>query len=176
MRKLVYIVTAIIVLVTLSNCATSNQFRWTKTSLLLADSIGLSKEQVIILASIVEKETNFLDERSKIARVYLNRIKKGMYLQSDQTVMFALQDTTSKHITEQQLTIDSPYDTYKHKGLPPGPICKPSKESILAVLKATKHNNLYFCPKPDMSEHFNYAETYKEHIKNSKLYMEGLNK
>jgi UPF0755 protein len=176
MRKLVYIVTTLIVLFTFSNCATSNQFRWTKANIQLADSINLTKQQVIILASIVEKETNFIDERSKIARVYLNRLKKNMYLQSDQTVLFALQDTTSKHVTNQQLTIDSPYDTYKNKGLPPGPICKPSKGSILAVLKAEKHNNLYFCPKPDMSEHFNYAETYKEHIKNSKLYMEGLNK
>lgn len=160
----------------LTHCSTTKNFKWTKDTISKANSLGLTKTEIIILASLVEKETNFLDEKPKIARVYLNRLQKGMLLQSDPTVLYALGDTMIKRLTKKHLEIDSTYNTYKYQGLPPGPISEPSKETILAVLNADTNNYLYFCAKPDFSGHFNYAETYIEHLENTKLYIEALNK
>lgn len=159
-----------------TSCSTTKEFRWTKETISKAQEIGLTEDEIIILASIVEKETNLAEEKPKIARVYLNRLEKGMYLQSDPTVLYALGDTTIKKLLIKHLEINSPYNTYKNYGLPPGPICNPTKETILAVLNADKNNYIFFCATPDFSGHFNYAETMAEHMGNVKLYREALKK
>lgn len=163
-------------LLILFGCSSSKQFIWTEETSSKSELIGLTKDEVIILASIVEKETKVASEQSKIARVYLNRLNNAMPLQSDPTIMYIIGDSSVKRIASQHLTIDSPYNTYKYKGLPPGPICKPSKKTILAVLNADNNDYLYFCRKPDYTEYFNYAETMKVHRENTKLFLEALKK
>jgi len=174
MKKLTNILICVLLITT--NCAPSKKFKWTSNEDSKLIEIGLTKKEVIVLASLVEKETDLADEKPKIARVFLNRLQKDMYLQSDATVKYANGDVTLKRISTKHIEIDSPYNTYKNKGLPPNPICEPSKETILAVLNADKNNYLFFCLAPDFSGHFNYAETYKEQIENGKLYLEALNK
>ncbi len=155
-------------------CSASRNSSWTEKNQTKAEELGLTQKEVVILASLVEKETDLSDEKPRIARVYLNRLEKGMFLQSDPTVLFALGDTTIKRIQKEHLDTDSPYNTYKYKGLPPGPICEPSRETILAVVNAKDHDFLYFCLKPDFSGHFNYAKTYKDHAENVRQFQEAL--
>ena len=149
---------------------------WNKDRLLKAEKIGLSTNEVSILASIVECETNNNDEKPIIAGMYLNRLKLGMKLQADPTVKFALQDFSLKRILHKHLEIDSPYNTYIYKGLPPGPITIPSIKSVDAVLNAQSHNYLYMCAKEDFSGKHNFAATYTEHLRNAKRYTSALNK
>jgi len=167
MKKLVCIFSAFLLIS--SACSTQKNFKWNKEANQKAKQLGLSKDKVKILASLVEKETKVTEEKPKIARVYLNRLNKDMYLQSDPSVLFAVGDPNLKRILKSHLETDSPYNTYKNKGLPPGPICEPGKESISAVLNAAPGNYLYFCAKPDFSGGFNYAETMREHMENVKL-------
>jgi len=129
MNKLIYILGAFLLI--LASCSPPEYYNWTKETSSKAKELGLTKDEVIILASIDEKETNFADEKSKIARVYLNRLNKGMCLQSDPTVRFAIGDTTNKRILKSHIETDSPYNTYINKGLPPGPICNPNEEIFL---------------------------------------------
>jgi UPF0755 protein len=131
---------------------------------------------VSILASIVEEETNNKSEKPMVAGLYINRLKKGMPLQADPTVKFAWQDFTLRRITNKHLTIDSPYNTYKITGLPPGPIRIPSPEGIDAVLNYSKHNYLYMCAKEDFSGTHNFASTLSEHNRNARKYWDALNK
>src|SRR5699024_779563 len=112
-----------------------NKF-WTEERRAQADSLGLSPNEVYILASIVEEETNKYEEMPLIASVYLNRLNRGMKLGADPTIKFALKNFKLKRITWDELQVKSPYNTYHHKGLPPGPICTPSIKTIDAVLKA----------------------------------------
>ncbi len=165
----------LITLLTITSCSTSKTFNWTNRNITKSEKLGLDTTQVLILASLVEKETKLKKEKGKIARVYINRLEKDMLLQSDPTVIYALGDSTLKRLLKQHLDIDSPYNTYKYRGLPPGLICKPSKETIMAVLKCKKHDYLYFCLAPDLTGRLNYAATYIEHSKNIKLYIEALN-
>jgi len=137
---------------------------------------GLTKTEVITLASIIEKETDRDDDLPLIAGVYLNRISKGMKLQADPTVLFALNDNTSRRVNGRMLEYDSPYNTYKYTGLPPGPICIPSVASLEAVLNFSRHNYLYFCARPDESGYSNFSETYKEHQVNAKKYQDYLDR
>lgn len=141
-----------------------------------ADSLGLTREQVITVASIVDEETNYTPEMNTIAGVYLNRLKKGMLLQADPTVKFAIGDPTIRRILNKHLTFDSPYNTYKYQGLPPGPIALPSIEAIDAVLNRANTPYLYFCAKADFSGAHAFAVTKEEHEKNAKLYQAALNK
>ncbi|HTB26799.1 MAG TPA: endolytic transglycosylase MltG, partial [Puia sp.] len=127
-----------------------------------------------ILASIVEEETTRKDDKPKIASVYLNRLASGMRLSADPTVKFALRRFDLKRVYEKYLLIESPYNTYLNAGLPPGPICTPSIESMDAVLNAPQTNYYYFVAKPDFSGYSNFAETYTEHIKNAKEYQKAL--
>lgn len=140
-----------------------------------AKKLGISPQEVIILASIVEEESNKNDEKPTIASVYLNRLKTGMKLQADPTARFAYGDFMIKRITGTQTSFESPYNTYKVYGLPPGPICTPSEKSILAVLNATQSNYLYFCAKEDFSGYHNFASTLKEHNDNARKYHNALN-
>ncbi len=148
---------------------------WTAEKQEKAKNLGLSPTEVTILASIVDEEALFNDEMPRIAGVYLNRLAKDMLLQADPTVKFAEGDFSIKRIRGAMLSNTSKYNTYVHKGLPPGPIAMPSVAAINAVLGAESHNYLYFCAKEDFSGRHRFAETGEEHMKNAKLYQEALN-
>jgi UPF0755 protein len=147
---------------------------WNQQRTNKAESIGLKKIEVSILASIVEEETQRNDERPTIAGVYKNRLDKDMLLQADPTVKFAVGDFSIKRILNKHTEIDSPYNTYKYKGLPPGPICVPSISAINAVLNYQHHDYLYFCAKEDFSGRHNFARTIEQHNRNAKLYQRAL--
>lgn len=153
-----------------------NKKFWNKERLAKADSLMLTPQEVYTLASIVEKETNKVDERPAIAGVYLNRYHSGMPLQADPTVVFANNDFTIKRVTGKHTSLDSPYNTYMYPGLPPGPICMPEKSSIDAVLNATAHDFMFFCARPDLSGYHSFAVTFNAHVQNAKAYREFLDK
>lgn len=153
-----------------------NKKFWNKERMAKADSLHLTTQQVYTLASIVEKESNKIDERPEIAGVYLNRLHQDMPLQADPTVVFANNDFTITRVTSQHTSIDSPYNTYKYPGLPPGPICMPEKSSIDAVLNATPHEFLYFCARPDLSGYHSFAVTFNAHVQNANAYRDFLDK
>lgn len=148
---------------------------WNDTRKQKAEEIGLTPEQVYILASIVDEETNSTAEKPIVAGLYLNRLRKGMLLQADPTVKFAWQDFELRRVTNAHLEIDSPYNTYKYSGLPPGPIRVPSKKGIDSVLNYTKHNYIYMCAKEDFSGTHNFASTLAEHTNNARKYWKALN-
>jgi len=138
--------------------------------------INLTPDEVITLASIIENETNKPEEYRRIAGVYINRLDKGIKLQADPTVKYALGDFDIKRVLKKHTDIDSPYNTYKYYGLPPGPICMPSIRAIDAVLNYEKHDYLYFCAKDDFSGYHNFARTLAQHNKNAHLYQKALNR
>lgn len=135
---------------------------------------GLTPAEATIIASIVEEETNYANDKPLIASVYLNRKNKGMRLQADPTVKFAVGDFTIRRIAGPMLDNPSPYNTYKYAGLPPGPICTPSPGTINAVINAPKTTYLYFCAKEDFSGRSNFATTYDEQLKNARAYQQAL--
>lgn len=137
--------------------------------------LNLSRLQVITLASIVEKETNKDDEKARVAGVYLNRLNKGWLLEADPTLVFAHGNFEIKRVLNIYKEIDSPYNTYKYAGLPPGPICLPSVSSIDAVLKAEPHNFMFFCAREDFSGYHSFAETIEQHNVNAWKYQRALN-
>jgi len=147
---------------------------WTPERLKDAEAHHLNRITAYILASIVEEETTRKDDKPKIASVYINRIGSGMRLAADPTVKFALRRFDLKRVYEKYLLVESPYNTYRNAGLPPGPICTPSTESMDAVLNAPETRYFYFVAKPDFSGYSNFAETYPEHIKNAKEYQKAL--
>lgn len=139
-----------------------------------AKARNMTPEQVYTLASIVEKETNQNVEKARIAGVYLNRLSINMLLQADPTCVFATRDFDTPQVLEYHYTFDSPYNTYKYTGLPPGPICISSIASIDAVLNAENHRYFYFCAVGDNSGLHNFAESYDEHLVNVRLYKNNL--
>lgn len=141
-----------------------------------AEALGMSPQEVSILASIVEKETTKNDEKSDIAGVYINRLKYNWRLQADPTVVFAWGDFSIRRVLNIHKEIDSPYNTYKYGGLPPGPICVPSIASIDAVLNPADHNYLFFCAKDDFSGYHVFARTQAQHSLNANKYRQALNK
>ncbi len=147
---------------------------WTTERKEKARTTGLSQIEVATLASIVGKETNKNDEMPMVAGMYLNRLKQDMPLQADPTIKFALNEPALKRIYNIHLSVVSPYNTYTNKGLPPGPICIPTKQSIEAVLNPVQHNYIYMCAKEDFSGYHNFAVTYAEHLRNAKKYRDAL--
>ncbi len=139
-----------------------------------ADSIGLSPIEVSILASIVQAETVKPDEAPMIAGLYLNRLKKNIALQADPTLVFAVGDFTLKRVLNEHKEVNSPYNTYKHVGLTPGPINMPQIETIDAVLSAKNHSFIYMCAKEDFSGYHNFTASFNEHINNAKRYQRAL--
>lgn len=149
---------------------------WTDERTDKAASIGLTITDVSVLASIVQSETTKKDEMARVAGVYINRLNRGMFLQADPTVVFAWGDFTLKRVLHRHLEIDSPYNTYKYPGLPPGPITMPEKHTIEKVLDYEKHNYMFFCAKEDLSGYHAFAVSHNEHINNAKRYQQALNR
>lgn len=140
-----------------------------------AQKIELSPNEVATLASIIDEETANTAEKPMIAGMYINRLRQHMPLQADPTIKFALKDFAIKRIYNNMLKIDSPYNTYKNEGLPPGPIKIASIKGIDAVLDHISHEYLYMCAKEDFSGTHNFAKTYNEHLKNAAKYSKALN-
>ncbi len=149
---------------------------WTDERIKKASQINLTPVEVSILASIVQQETIKYEEMDTIAGVYINRLKRDMLLQADPTVIFALQDFSIKRVINRYKEVDSPYNTYKYKGLPPGPICLPSTITINKVLNYKKHNYIFFCAREDFSGYHNFAETVEQHMVNARNYQNALEK
>lgn len=147
---------------------------WTTERLQLAKEQGFTTNEIITLASIVDQETANNAEKPAIAGMYINRLRANMLLQADPTVKFALQEFGLRRILHDHLKIDSPYNTYRYKGLPPGPIALPALSSIEAVLHAEKHDYLFMCAKEDFSGTHNFARTYQEHLANARKYTKAL--
>ena len=147
---------------------------WTNDRLDKAKQQNLTPIQVSILASIVRGEALHNDEMPMIAGLYLNRLKKGMLLQADPTVIYANNDFTIRRVLNKHLTIDNPYNTYRYKGLPPGPINMPSIVAIDAVLNPAQHNYIYMCAKEDFSGYHAFAETVAEHQINARKFQKAL--
>ncbi len=148
---------------------------WNEDRLRKASVIGLSPIQVSVLASIVEEEATYADEYPIVAGLYLNRLNRGMRLEADPTVKFAIGDFGLRRILFRHLEVESPYNTYKVDGLPPGPIRIPSVASIDAVLSPQSHNYLFMCAKDDLSGRHNFAITHAEHSRNAARYQRALN-
>lgn len=149
---------------------------WTEERRAQAKQLGLSPEQAVILSSIVEEETNAVDEKGTMASVYLNRLRRGEPLGADPTVRYALKDFGLKQILYGHLKTESPYNTYRNKGLPPGPICTPSQETLDAVLQSKPTNYMYFVAKSDFSGKHEFSETFEEHIAKANAFRKELKK
>lgn len=148
---------------------------WDEKRTSKAKEMGLSPTEVSTLASIVEEECTFSDEYAIVAGLYLNRLHASQPLQADPTVKFAVGDFSLRRILNKHLEVNSPYNTYLHTGLPPGPIRVPSIKGIDAVLNYDKNGYLYMCAKEDFSGRHNFAETYGEHQVNAAKYRRALN-
>jgi len=140
------------------------------------ETIGMTREKVIALASIVNEETNKTDEMPRIAGVYINRLKKNMLLQADPTLKYAVGDFSIRRVLDRHKLIASPYNTYKYAGLPPGPICVPSIASLDAVLQYEQHDYLYFCAKDDFSGYHSFSKTLAQHNQYADRYRAALSR
>jgi peptidoglycan lytic transglycosylase G len=147
---------------------------WNEERRQKASNIGLDPKEVSILASIVQAEAKIDDESVIIAGLYINRLKKGIPLQADPTLIFATGDFTIKRVLNEHKQVDSPYNTYKYKGLPPGPINMPTIHSINAVLNYAHHNYIYMCAKEDFSGYHNFTASLSEHNRNARKYQRQL--
>ncbi|MCE7956153.1 MAG: endolytic transglycosylase MltG [Bacteroidetes bacterium CHB6] len=149
---------------------------WNKTRLQKAKDEGLTPIQVSVLASIVQSETSRNSEKSTIAGVYMNRLRKNWKLEADPTLIYAMNDFSIKRVLNEYKEIDSPYNTYKYFGLPPGPICLPEISSLEAVLNFSSHDYMYFCAREDLSGYHSFASDLKTHMLNARRYQAELNR
>lgn len=148
---------------------------WNEDRLQKAADMGFDEVKTITLASIVDEETTNSAEKPMVAGMYYNRLKSGMPLQADPTIKFALKDFSLKRIYHNMLSVNSPFNTYRNTGLPPGPIRIPTIDGIDAVLNHVAHDYLYMCAKEDFSGTHNFAKSYDEHLKNAEKYSRALN-
>ncbi|MEQ8905484.1 endolytic transglycosylase MltG [Ekhidna sp.] len=148
---------------------------WTEERIQKAKQLGMTQNEVSTLASIVQGETNKMDEAPTIAGVYINRLKRGIPLQADPTLVFAIGDFSIRRILNKDKEFDSPYNTYKSRGLPPGPINMPRIPALEAVLNYEDHSYLYFCAKADFSGYHAFARTLTEHNANARKFQRALN-
>lgn len=149
---------------------------WTEERRAKASALGMTQTEVATLASIVQAETVKADERPKVAGVYINRLRRNMALQADPTLVYALGDFEIKRVLNVHKEIDSPYNTYKYIGLPPGPINLPEISALDAVLNPEEHAYLYFCAKEDFSGYHAFATNLRDHMDNARRYQSALNK
>jgi UPF0755 protein len=157
--------------------ATEYKRFWTEKRRQKAKELGLSQSEVAVLASIMQAEQNrHPDERPRVAGLYLNRLQKGIRLQSDPTLVYAWDDFSIRRVLDKHKAIESPYNTYKYAGLPPGPINLPEISSLNAVLNAEDHDYYYMCAKPDFSGYHNFSRTLSQHNQYAAAYRRELNK
>jgi UPF0755 protein len=149
---------------------------WNTERMQKAEQIEYNPVEITTIASIVEEETQYNPEKPIIAGVYINRLKRGMALQADPTVKFAVGDFAIKRVLDKHTAVLSPYNTYRQPGLPPGPICIPSISSLNAVLNYQRHEYLYFCAKDDFSGSHSFAKTLQQHNINADAYRKALNR
>ncbi len=149
---------------------------WTDARKERCNALKMTPAEVVTLASIVEEETNKDDEKADIASVYLNRLRKGMLLQADPTLKYAVGDFTLRRLLNKHIEAESPYNTYKYRGLPPGPICIPSVASIDAVLKDKPTEYLYFCARADFCGRHAFATTLAQHNANAAAFHAEMNR
>lgn len=149
---------------------------WTEARVAKAEALGLTPQELTVLASIAEEETLNRSERGVVGMLYWNRLQLMMPLQADPTVKFAVGDFGLKRILNYHLEVESPYNTYKYGGLPPGPIRMVEKATIDTILNAHMHTYLYMCAKPDFSGRHNFATSYSEHLRNAEAYHKALDK
>lgn len=149
---------------------------WNEERMEKAKALGMTPVEVITLASIVDRESKMDDEKPRIAGVYINRLKKDMALQADPTVVYSVGNFKMRRVLKRHIENDSPYNTYKNRGLPPGPICTPSIASIDAVLNYEQHNYIYFCASETFNGYHNFASTLKQHNLNASKFQSALNK
>lgn len=159
----------------LARMAAEHKRFWNEARVAKAKTLGLSTTEVATLASIVQAETAKRDEAPTIAGVYLNRLRIGMPLQADPTLKFALGLDSLNRLLDTDKGVDSPYNTYTHAGLPPGPINMPEPRYIDAVLTPRKHDYLYFCARESLDGYSNFAKTYEQHLVNARRYQRALN-
>lgn len=148
---------------------------WTEDRRTKLEASGFSEAEVYTIASIVEKETNLQSEKSRIAGVYINRLKKDILLQADPTVVFATGNFSMRRVLNKHIRMDSPFNTYKNAGLPPGPICMPDISTIDATLNYEDHDFLYFCASPEQIGAHAFAKTLAQHNRNARIYRQWLN-
>ena len=146
---------------------------WTEDNLKKAAAQGLAQKEVSVVASIVKAESNHEPEYPSIAGVYLNRLHQGMKLQADPTVAYCF-DYSLNRVLYKHLEVDSPYNTYRYEGLPPGPICVPDKPSLEAVLNPDKHGYIFFCASPALDGTHRFAVTAAEHGRNAREFQRAL--
>lgn len=149
---------------------------WTEERRNKAARLGLSTSQVYTLASIVQQETQNVEERPLVAGLYLNRLRKHMKLQADPTVKYALKDFTLRRISHKHLAVDNAYNTYQYEGLPPGPICIPTMNAIESVLNSVEHDYIYMCAKEDFSGSHHFSSSYQQHTRHAANYAKALNR
>jgi UPF0755 protein len=149
---------------------------WNDQRLTKSNDLGLTPVEVAILASIIDDEVVKAEEKPRIAGVYLNRLKRGIPLQACPTIKFAMNDFTITRVLYKHLEFESPYNTYKYSGFPPGPIGCPSVEGLEAVLNAEKHDYIFFAAKADFSGYHNFSRTLSEHNRYAAIYQRELDK
>ena len=159
----------------LERLLSEHQQFWNEERRQAAENTGLSPAEVSTLASIIFEETRYEPEMPTMAGVYLNRLRLKIPLQADPTVKFALRDPFIRRVLYKHLEVDSPYNTYKHTGLPPGPICVPSLAAVEAVLHHQPNNYIFFCASPDFNGSHLFAVSLQDHSRNAKAYQQALN-
>jgi UPF0755 protein len=149
---------------------------WNATRLNQAKRLGYEVPEIITMASIVQCESAIQSEQQRIAGVYFNRLKKGMRLEADPTLKFANKNFNDRRVYNVDKEVNSPYNTYRYKGLPPGPICLVGKQALDATLNFSKHNYLFFCAKPQLNGYSDFSATYEQHKKYAAAYQRAMNK